>query len=162
MEFWLSLKSFEVHIAVLTEELLYAQDFLSTFQELNSRRKETFLHWEFSQVYFHIYFQLSVNKPFPKEKLPGKGNLNPHHSHQFDARARKSCCPEPGKGSEARSNESEVQHIRIPATAASTSALLRIPLKCLYANAQEWAKHKRSWRCAYACEGYDPTGITGK
>lgn len=82
LEFWLSLKSVEVHIALLREEL-HAQDFLSTFQELNSIGKWMFLHWEFFQVYLHICFQLSVNKSFPKEKLPGKGNFNPHHSHQL-------------------------------------------------------------------------------
>lgn len=112
--------------------------------------------------YFHIYFQLSINKPFPEEKLPGKGNLNWHHSHQFDARASNSCCTEPGKGLEVRNNEPEAQHKRIQATAASTSASLRAPLKYLHASTQVWTKHKRSWRCAHACEGYDPIGTPGK
>lgn len=63
---------------------------------------------------------------------------------------------EPGKGLEVRSNDPEVQHARTPATAASTSASLRASLKFLHASAQAQAKHKRSWKCAYACEGYKP------
>lgn len=49
--------------------------FLSTFQELNCAKRETYLHRKFSQVYFHIDFQLFINKPFPKDTLPSQENV---------------------------------------------------------------------------------------